>query len=444
MDYQAEYRAKLRTPEEAVRVVKSGDWIDYGTALSMPVLLDRALAGRRDELMDVKIRGNLLFGPVEVAECDPSKEHFVYNSWHCSAYERTLCDRGLCYFIPTIFRNLVAYYRHFLDVNVAMMCVAPMDRHGYFNVSTSIGVAKGIMDKADIVIVEVNERLPRVRGGMDECVHISEVDMVVEGEHGPLPTLPPIRESDTDRRIAECILPHIVDGATLQIGIGSMPAALGHIMAQSDLKDLGMHTELLSDAYLELARAGKLTNRRKRHFRGKGVFATGFGSQELYDWVDDNPGLIAFPLEYVNSAEVIGQHDNMVSICSCIATDLYGQVDAESSGTRQISGTGGQLDFLTGAAMSRGGKAFLCMPSTYTDRDGIVHSRIVPTFSGDIVTSPRSQSYFLVTEYGAQNLVGRTTWERAERIISLAHPDFRDDLIKAAEKQKIWRSSNRR
>ena len=444
MDYQAEYRVKLRTPEEAVRVVKSGDWIDYGTALSMPVLLDRALAGRRDELMDVKIRGNLLFGPVEVAECDPTKEHFVYNSWHCSAYERTLCDRGLCYFIPTIFRNLVAYYRHFLDVNVAMMCVAPMDRHGYFNVSTSIGVAKGIMDKADIVIVEVNERLPRVRGGMDECVHISEVDMVVEGEHGPLPTLPPIRESDTDRRIAECILPHIVDGATLQIGIGSMPAALGRIMAQSDLKDLGMHTELLSDAYLELARAGKLTNRRKRHFRGKGVFATGFGSQELYDWVDDNPGLIAFPLEYVNSAEVIGQHDNMVSICSCIATDLYGQVDAESSGTRQISGTGGQLDFLTGAAMSRGGKAFLCMPSTYTDRDGIVHSRIVPTFSGDIVTSPRSQSYFLVTEYGAQNLVGRTTWERAERIISLAHPDFRDDLIKAAEKQKIWRSSNRR
>ena len=147
--------------------------------------------------------------------------------------------------------------------------------------------------------------------------------MVVEGEHGPLPTLSPVRESETDRRIAEWILPHIVDGATLQIGIGSMPAALGHIMAQSDLKDLGMHTELLSDAYLELARAGKLTNRRKRHFRGKGVFATGFGSQELYDWVDDNPGLIAFPLEYVNSAEVIGQHDNMVSICSCIATDLY-------------------------------------------------------------------------------------------------------------------------
>lgn len=444
MDYQREYLAKLRSPDEAVRVVKNGDWIDYGTALSMPVLLDRALAARRDELRDVKIRGNLMFGPVEVAECDPSQEHFVYNSWHCSAYERSLCDRGMCYFIPTIFRNLVAYYRHFLDVNVAMMSVAPMDKHGYFNVSTSIGVAKGIMDKADLVIVEVNDRLPRVHGGLDECIHISEVDMVVEGEHGPLPTLKPAPETGTDQRIAENILPYIVDGATLQLGIGSMPAALGRIMAQSDLKDLGMHTELLSDAYLDLAKAGKLTNRRKNHFRGKGVFATGFGSQELYDWVDDNPGLIAFPLEYVNSAEVIGQHDNMVSICSCISADLYGQVCAESTGTRQISGTGGQLDFLTGAAMSRGGKAFICMPSTFTDRSGIVHSRIVPTFSGDIVTSPRSQSYFLVTEFGAENLVGRTTWERAEQIISLAHPDFRESLIEAAEKQKIWRHSNKR
>ena len=443
MGIREEYLQKLRTPEEAVRVVKSGDWLDYGTALSMPVLLDRALAKRRDELTDVKIRGNLIFGPIETVECDPAQEHFVYNSWHCSAYERKLCDRGLCYFIPTIFRNLTAYYRHFLEVNVAMMAVTPMDRHGYFNVSTSIGMAKQIMDKADIVIVEVNEHLPKVYGGMEDSIHISEVDMVVEGEHGPLPVMPKVEETETDRRIAEWILPHIVDGATLQLGIGSMPNALGRIMAASDLKDLGMHTELLSDAYLELAKAGKLTNQRKNHFKGKGVFATGFGSRELYEWVDENPGLIGFPLEYVNSAEVIGQHDHMVSICSCISSDLYGQVCAESNGTRQISGTGGQLDFLTGAAMSRGGKAFICMPSTFTDKDGTVHSRIVPTFSGDIVTSPRSQSYFLVTEYGAENLVGRTTWERAEKIISLAHPMFREELIRAAENQKIWRRSNK-
>ena len=444
MDYIGEYRSKLRTPEQAVQVVKSGDWVDYGTALSMPVLLDRALAARRDELTDVKIRGNLFFGPIEVAECDPTGTHFTYNSWHCSAYERRLSDRGLCYFIPTIFRNLTAYYRHFLTVNVAMMAVAPMDRHGYFNLSTSTGLAKGIMDKADVVIVEVNDRLPRVCGGMDECIHISEVDVVVEGEHGPLPTLEPAPETETDRKIAGLLMNYIRDGSTLQLGIGSMPSALGRILADSDLKDLGMHTELLSDAYLELYKKGKLTNRRKTHLRGKGVFATGFGSQALYDWVDENPGLQAFPLEYVNSAEVIGQQDNMVSICSCISADLYGQVCAESTGIRQISGTGGQLDFLTGAAMSRGGKAFLCMPSTHWDHEGVLHSRILPMFEGDIVTSPRSQSYFLVTEYGAVNLVGRTTWERAERIISIAHPMFRDDLIAAAEKQGIWRNSNRR
>jgi len=187
-DYDSEYKSKLRTPEEAVKIVKSGDWIDYTTALGMPVLLDAALAKRAEELTDVKIRGNLMFGPVQCAECDPEQKHFTYHSWHCSAYERKLVDRGMCYFIPMIFRNLVPYYRHFLDVNVAMMSVAPMDEHGYFNLSVSTGIAKGILDKADVVILEVNERLPRVYG-LDEVIHISDVDMVVEGPHGPLPEL---------------------------------------------------------------------------------------------------------------------------------------------------------------------------------------------------------------------------------------------------------------
>ena len=154
--------------------------------------------------------------------------------------------------------------------------------------------------------------------------------------------------------------------------------------------------------------------------------------------------MISYPLEYVNSPEIIAKIDNMISINSCISTDLYGQVCAESSGTRQISGTGGQLDFLTGAAMSKGGKAFICMPSVFREKDGTLESNIKPIFQGDIVTSPRSQLYYLVTEYGAVNLVGRSTWERAEMIISIAHPDFRDELIKDAEKQNIWRRSNKR
>ena len=444
MDVWSEYKQKLRTPDQAVQLVKSGDWVDYGTAVGFPSLLDAALARRRDQLQDVKIRGNLIFGPIQTAECDPDREHFVYNSWHCSSYERRLCDRGLCNYIPMIYRNMVPYYRHFLEVDVAMMCVAPMDRHGYFNLSVCSGVAKGILDKAKLVVLEVNENLPWVRGGFDEVIHISQVDCIVEGHHPPLPQLPAPPASEVDRAIAGHIMPYLTDGATIQLGIGAMPDVMGTLIAQSDLKDLGMHTELCSDAYLKLYQAGKLTNRRKRLLRDKGVFGIALGSQALYDWVGDNPGVSAGPLEYVNDPETIAQIDHMISINSCISVDLYGQVCAESSGTRHISGTGGQLDYLTGAAMSRGGKAFICMSSTHRDKDGILRSRIVPAFQGDIITTPRSQAYYVVTEYGAVNLVGRSTWERAELLVSIAHPDFRDALIRAAGDQKIWRRSNQR
>ena len=443
MNYLSEYRSKLRTPAEAVTLVKSGDWVDYSTNVAFPTLLDAALAERRDELSDVKIRGNLCFGPIRTVECDPTREHFFYNSWHLSAYERRLCDKGLCNFIPMIFRNLVPYYRHFLTVNVAMMCVPPMDKHGYFNLSCAAGVAKGILDKADVVILEVNEHLPRILGGFDESIHISEVDCVVEGAHDPLPVFPVAAPTPEDEAIARLIVPQIPDGATLQLGIGAMPNVVGSLLADSDLRDLGMHTELCGDAYLNLFRAGKLTNRRKTYQPGKGVTGLVFGSRDLYSWVDQNPGVIVEPLEFVNAPETIARHENLISINSCVAADLYGQVTAETAGLRQISGTGGQLDFLTGAAMSHGGKAFVCMTSSFVDKAGERHSRILPQFHGEIVTDPRSQAYFIVTEYGAVNLAGRSTWERAEALISVAHPDFREELIQAAERQKIWRRSSK-
>ena len=441
---QEQYRKKLRTPEAAVRAVKSGDWVDYTSNVCFPPLLDAALAKRRDELSDVKIRGNLIFGPIQTVECDPSREHFLYNSWHCSAYERKLCDRGLCNYIPMIFRNVVPYYRHFLTVNVAMMSVPPMDKHGYFNLSCAAGIARGILEKADIVILEVNEHLPRILGGFDEFIHLSEVDYVVEGPHDPLPQFPAAEATEEDRKIAEQIVPFVRDGATLQLGIGAMPNVVGTLLAQSDLKDLGMHTELCGDAYFQLFKAGKLTNARKTIHRNKGMTGIVFGSQDLYDWVDQNPAVTVAPLEYVNAPETIAQLDDMISINSCIAVDLYGQTCAESAGLRHISGTGGQLDYLTGAAMSRGGRAFICMTSSFTDKGGVRRSRILPHFGGDIVTDPRSQAYFIVTEYGAVNLVGRSTWERAELLISIAHPDFREELIAAAREQKIWRESNKR
>ena len=439
MDYYSEYRSKLVTAEEAAKAVKSGDWGDYSTATAKPVLVDRALAKRRDELFDVKVRGNMLDGPLEIVECDQQQEHFTYNTWHCSSYERKLCDKGLCYYTPMMFHNLAAYYKFFLHVDVAIMAVPPMDKHGYFNFSINTGSAAEILRQAKTVILEINEHLPNVRGGYDDCVHISEVDMVVEGEHEPFKPKPFRQITERERKIAGHIIPYIVDGATVQIGIGGMPDAVGMLLAKSDLKDLGMHTELCSDAYLEMFKAGKLTNKYKNKNPGKGVLGFAIGSPELYEWLDSNPSIKAYPLVYVNKPEIIGQIDNMVSINSCICVDLYGQVSSESIGKRQISGTGGQLDFLEGASISKGGKAFICLNSTYTDKQGKVHSCIVPSFNGEIITSPRSQVYFIVTEYGVVNLEGATSWERAERLISIAHPMFRDELIYAAKEMKIWR-----
>lgn len=444
MNFAEEYKRKLKTPEEAVKLVKDGDWVDYSVGIGFPVLLDAALAKRKDELRDIKIRGSLAMQPIQAVEQDRERRTFTYNSWHCSGYERKLCDEGLCNYIPMIFRNMASYYRRYLTVNVAMISVAPMDSKGFFNFSMVNCTTRAILDAADLIILEVNEHMPRVYGGQEDCIHISEVDVVVEGEHKPLAQLPVPPATEIDEKIASLLLPHIPDGATIQLGIGGMPNSVGKLMAESDLKDLGMHTELLSDGFVDLYEAGKLTNSRKTLHRGKGVFGIALGSQRLYDWVGENQGLLSFPMDYVNQPSVMAQMENMISINNCIAIDLYGQVSSESAGTRHISGTGGQLDFSTGAYDAPGGKGFICMTSSYRDKAGNLKSRILPKFTeGDIITTPRTQAFYIVTEYGIVNLAGRSTWERAELLISLAHPDFRDELIAAADKQKILRSSNR-
>lgn len=444
MNFAEEYKRKLRTPEEAVKLVKDGDWVDYSVGIGFPVLLDAALAKRKDELRDIKIRGSLAMQPIQAVEQDRERRTFTYNSWHCSGYERKLCDEGLCNYIPMIFRNMASYYRRYLTVNVAMISVAPMDSKGFFNFSMVNCTTRAILDAADLIILEVNEHMPHVYGGQEDCIHISEVDVVVEGAHKPLAQLPIPPATEIDEKIASLLLPHIPDGATIQLGIGGMPNSVGRLMAESDLKDLGMHTELLSDGFVDLYEAGKLTNSRKTLHRGKGVFGIALGSQRLYDWVGENQGLLSFPMDYVNQPSVMAQMENMISINNCIAIDLYGQVSSESAGTRHISGTGGQLDFSTGAYDAPGGKGFICMTSSYRDKAGNLKSRILPKFTqGDIITTLRTQAFYIVTEYGIVNLAGRSTWERAELLISLAHPDFRDELIAAADKQKIWRNSNR-
>ena len=444
MDFMTEYKSKLGTPAQAAALVRDGDWVEYGNGTTFAALCDEALAARRDELHDVKIRGQIMYGPLKAVECDPTGEHFTYNSWHCSAYERKLLDRGQGFFSPMIFRNLAWYYRENIPSDVAFVQATPMDKHGYFNFSVSAGTTLDIAGRCRAIVIEVNRHLPKVYGAWNESIHISDVAMVVEGGDRPTPQVPSRAPSAEDIAIANHVIPYIVDGATLQLGIGGTPDALGSIIAQSDLKDLGMHTELCTDGFLDLYKAGKLTNKRKNIFRGKGVLGLATGSQALYDWLDENPGVIALPIAYVNDPAVISQMDNFISLNSCVSVDLYGQVSSESAGLRQISGTGGQVDFLTGAAMSRGDKAFICVASSRVGKDGVRRSNIVPHFNGEIITSPRAQAYYIATENGVVNLAGRSAWERAEGLIGLAHPDFREELIRAAEEQRIWRRSNRR
>ncbi len=445
MDIHEIYQSKLCSPAEAVQLVKSGDWVDYSQTMSFPAALDAALAARRDELRDVNVRSAISMYPVQVVEQDPEGTAFTYHLWHCSGRDRQYIDRGRAFFSPMLFRHCGRYYeRGYAKVNVAMVTVAPMDRHGYFSFGLTNCAQQELIDAADYVIVEVNPNMPYIRGLEADAIHVSQVDRIVENDT-PLSYASPVQISEIDRKIAGNIFPYLEDGITLQLGIGGMPNALGSLIAESDLRDLGMHTELMSDGYLTLYQAGKITNTKKELNRGKGVFGICNGSRALYDFLDQNIAILSAPMRYINDPAVIRQFSKFVSINGCIAIDLYGQVCSETAGLRQISGTGGQLDFVTGAFESEHGKAFLATASTYTDKNGELHSNILPHFTrGDVITTPRAQAPYLVTEYGVANLSGRTTWERAEAIINIAHPDFREELIRAAETQKIWRRSSLR
>lgn len=443
--YMEEYKRKLVTADEAVKVVKSGDWVEMGWCVGAPNVLDKALAKRKDELTDVKLRGGVQIWPMHCMQADPEGKTFTWVDWHFSGQVRKLYDAGLAYYAPIKYCELPRYIRQEVEAVDVLMCqVAPMDKHGFFNFGPQTSHMMALAERAKVIIVEVNEKMPRVLGGREEAIHISRVDYIVEGDNADLPQLPAVPPTEVDQAVAKLIVEEIVDGATIQLGIGGMPNAVGAMIAQSDLKDLGVHTEMFVDAYVDMFDAGKITGARKNIDRYKMVFAFAAGTQKLYDLVDDNPMVAGYPVDYTNHPSTVALFDNFVSINNAIEVDLFGQVCAESAGWRHISGTGGQLDFVQGAYDSRGGKSFICLSSTFTDKNGNMKSRIVPTLTpGAITTDPRTATHYVVTEYGKANLKGRSTWQRAEALINIAHPDLREDLIKEAEKMKIWRKTNK-
>lgn len=445
MDFAAEYAAKLTTADEAVQCIHSGDWIDYGFGLGIVDTLDKALAKRMPQLEDVKIRGAILLKRPAIFDIEDAPAHFCWNSWHMSGIERKACTKDIAYYSPIRYSELPSYCLYEIDdIQVAMFRVAPMDQFGYFNFGPNASHQYAILKRADKVIVEVNTNMPRCLGGWGTGVHISNVDMIVESDNAPLETIPKGGEpSAVDQKVAELIVNEIPDGACLQLGIGGMPNAVGALIAKSDLKHLGVHTEMYVDSFVDMAKAGKIDGSKKNLDPGRQVYAFGQGSKEMYDYLNDNPECMMAPVDYTNDPRTISQIDNFISINNTVDIDLFGQVSAESSGIRQISGAGGQLDFVLGAYLSKGGKSFICCSSTFTNKKGQTFSRILPVLHpGSAVTDTRANTHYVVTEYGMVNLKGKSTWERAEGLISIAHPDFRQQLIEEAEKMHIWRKHN--
>lgn len=432
-----DYRNKFVTPEvAAAKAVRSGDWVDYGFGAGFPELMDRALAGRKEELKDVKIRGGLVIRPrIEVVECDPEQTSFSYFSWHIGDYERKLQSRGLCQFIPMILRSLPELYRRHIRVDVAFVPVSRPDDSGYCGLGISNYAWRTIFENARTVVFEINEHLPRLQGvDGSHRVHLNEADYIVEGEHEPLPLRTYRDPSPIDVEIAKHVVNEISDGAVLSLGVGGVPFTVAKMLAESDLKDLGCHTGTISDAFLALHRAGKLTNKMKEIDKGYSAWNLAMGSQELYDWLDEEPERFhPADVDYIHSPERISRMKQVISVNGGVELDLMGQENAESAGSRQLSGTGGQLDFLEGAFRSEGGKGFICLASTHKKKDGSLKSNIVPFVpGGSVISAPRSMIQYVATEYGVVKLSGLSLRERAKAITSIAHPEFREELERYA------------
>src|SRR5215204_5729977 len=413
--------ARRLSAEDAAALVRSGDWLDYGAVLAQPDAFDKALAPRVGELRNVNIRGCLSLRPRAVLEADPEREHFNFFNWHLGGYDRKLSDAGRQNYIPCNLGEIPDYYRRFIDPpEIAVLKTCPKDEHGFYNFSLAALWHRAIVERARIVIVEESSGLPRL-DGLENAVHESEVDYVIAGDDGPAPEIPNLPPTDADRAVAQLIAAEVEDGSCLQVGIGAMPNAVCSLLRESGVRDLGVHTEMLTDGIVDLYRAGVVTGARKMLHPGKVVCTFGVGTTLLYETADRNPDFLCHAVDLTNPPHVVMQNDRVVAINSTTQMDLQGQAASESAGHRHISGTGGQSQFVRGAYTSKGGKSFICMCSTY-ERHGVRASRVVVDLTpGNVITTTRADMMYVVTEYGIVNLKGKYITERARAMISIAH-----------------------
>ena len=431
-DYQKMYQEKLTTPDKIARQVQSGWLLGMDTATSQTPAIMTAIAEhiRNSDITGVKVQALLDAYPFEFYTDPTLAGKMTGYSWFSSSAARKAVNAGYADIIPAYYRDFPTRIRAEYDYDAVCVEVAPMDRHGYFSLALNGSYIDAMLDKTKRIFLEVNARQPR--GLCGSLIHISQVDAIVEYNHD-LPVLPPVQLDEVSKTIGGLIAERIPDGACLQLGIGAIPDATG--MALKSKHDLGIHTEMFTDSMVELIECGAVNNSKKQIHRGKTVTTFAFGSQRIYDYIDDNPAVEILPVEYVNDPDVICQNDNMISINAAVEVDLFGQVCAESVGTKHMSGSGGQIDYVRGACQSRGGKSFIAFTST---AKGGTISKIKPILTpGAVVTTSKNDVDYIVTEYGVAHLRGRSLGERARQLIAIAHPDFRDELTFEAKKRGI-------
>lgn len=430
MYWLSEYKKKLVSADEAVGWVKSGDKVYCSGNASSPLVLLNALAERKDELTDVKITHVLLFGDDPLSK--PGMEgHFRHNSLFVGPADRKAVNEGRADYIPVFLYEIPdLFYSGIIKLDVALIHTSPPDEHGFLSLGTECLASKAACETAERVIVQVNDKMPRTLG--DSFIHISQVDKIVEVSE-ELIELPRVGFGTLEEKIASYAAEVIEDGSTLQLGIGAIPDAVLSLLKER--RDLGIHTEMVSDGLMEAIEGGTVTGLKKTLHPGKVIATFILGSKKLYEFADNNPFIEMHPVNYTNDPFVIAQNERMVAINSAIEVDLTGQVCSDSIGVYIYSGFGGQVDFIRGAARAKGGKPIIAISSTA--KGGEV-SRIVPYLKqGAGVVTTRADVHYVVTEYGRAYLHGKNLRERAEALINIAHPDFREELEREAKKRKL-------